>query len=271
MPESGATLSLSTAFNNGTFAGFAQPDLVLVSSDETLFYVHGTILSGTSFYQALANLYSESPTNSTAIVTPYPCPLPMDTNKVWVKVKDIVADELNVVLHALYNTSCANHQPSFGTVERAVDKMDSLFGFVVKSVIYPGREFYNYLLTFMLRKPLQIYALAAHHKIHDLAVSASARLLSYPLGEISDEESERMGPVYLRKLFLLHAERKERLIGLLVPSPHPHASIPGCGVREHRALKDLWAGTLVNVIYDLKPGEFLLSSYVTQFGRRRAK
>ena len=265
MQESAITLSVSTAFNNGTFAGLTQPDLVLVSSDETLFYVHGTILSGTSFYTALTNLHSEPPADSTPIVTPYACPLPEDNNKIWVKVKDIIADELNIVLHALYNTSCAKHQPKFDTVARAIDKMASLFGLVVKAVIRLGNEFYNYILTITPLHPLRVYALAAHHRIHSLAVKASAHLLSYPIGAISDEESERMGAIYLRKLFLLQMERKERLIGLLFSPLRPHASVPGCGPHEQKTLKGLWTGALANLIYDLRAGEFLSSSYcITQ-------
>ena len=264
MQERAKTLSVSTAFNNGTFAGLTQPDLVLVSSDETVFYIHHTILSGTSFYQALGNLHSGLLFDSTTPVTPYPCPLAADSHKLWVRVKDILADELNIVLHALYNTSCANHQPRFDTIARAIDKMASLFGLVVKNVIRPGNEFYNYILTITPLHPLQIYALAAYHKIHTLAVKASGHLLSYPIGAISDEESERMGAVYLRKLFLLQMGRKERLIGLLFSPPRPHASTPGCGLREQKTLKVLWAGALVNLVYDLRAGEFIPSFHVTQ-------
>ena len=252
-------LSVSTAFNVGTFTSMPEPDLVLVSSDETLFYVHSTAFSGTAFHTALAALGSEP--SASAAISVYPCPFE-ESNQLWVRVKGIVADELNIVLHALYNTSCANHHPRFETVERAVDKMTPLFGLVVNNVIRPGNEFYNYILTIMPLHPLQIYALAAHYQIHSLAIRASSHLLSYPIGGISDEECERMGPIYLRKLLLLQMERKERLIGLLFSPPRPHRTVTGCGSKEQKVLESLWAGALVNLTYDLRAGEFFRFCFV---------
>jgi len=250
-------LSVSTAFNVETFTRLPKPDLVLVSSDETLFYVHDTMLSGTSFHTALAALRSRP--SASVSISLYPCPFEV-SNEFWVKVEDVTADELNIVLHALYNTCCANHQPTFGTVERAVDKMALLFGLVVKNVICPGSELHNYLLTIIPLHPLQVYALAAHHEIHSLAVCASSHLLSYPIGAISDEECERMGATYLRKLFSLQMDRKERLIGLLFSAPRPHPRVSKCGPREQKLLEGLWAGALVNLTHDLRAGELHSSS-----------
>ena len=224
-------------FNDGRFAGLIPPDIVLVSSDETVFYVHGTVLLGSSFYRAIADLYSAPLADSTMSLTLYSCPIPQDSNKVWVKVKDITADELNIVLHALYDLSCANFQPSFDTIAHAIDKMASLLGLTVNAVIRPGKELYNYIFTLTPLQPLRIYALAAHHGIHDLAVNASAHLLSYPIEAIPDEETVRMGAIYLRKLCVLQTGRKERLVELLIPPPCSHPSVPTCGFHEQKAVK----------------------------------
>ena len=265
-------LSLSTAFNDGRFVGLMPPDIVLVSSDETLFYVHGTILSASSFCRAVANLHSGLPPNCAMSLTLYPCPLPHHSNKIWVKMNDIIADELNIILHALYDISCANFHPTFDIIDRAVDKMSSIFDLVVNIVVRPGKELYIYLSTITPLQPLRVYALAAHHKIHGLAVNASAHLLSYPLEAIPDEESERIGGIYLRKLCLLQNGRKERLIELLISPPRPHPSVPGCGLLEQKVVKALWAGALLPLIHNLRAGESISSFVVShRFGRRRAK
>jgi hypothetical protein len=47
--------------------------------------------------------------------------------------------------------------------------------------------------------PLQLYALAAHYDIFDLAVPTSSHLLSFPLSRLSDEMVERMGAIYLKR------------------------------------------------------------------------
>ena len=246
-------LSVSTAFNVGAFTSLPEPDLVLVSSDETLFYVHGTIFSGTPFHTSLAALGVEP--SASAAISLYPCPFE-ESNQLWAKMKGIDADELNIVLHALYNTSCANYHPSFETIERAVDKMSSIFGLIVNNVIAPCNEFYNYLLTIIPLQPLRFYAFAAHHRIHSLAIRASSHLLSYPIAAISDYECERMGATYLRKLVVLQAQRKEHLIGLLLHPPRPHHTVAGCGSREQKALRNLWAGALVSLTHDLRAGTY---------------
>ena len=265
VPEpSTQVLSVSTAFNLGTFPTSRPPDTVLVSSDETLFYIHGKILSKTSFWSAVAGGSAEQRTSADAgrsaiLLSVYPCPLPQDSKKVWLKVMNVTADELNIILHALYNTSCAIHSPTVGTLDQAIDKMASLFGISVNTVICPGNEVYNYLLNIMPLQPLRIYALAAHHRIHTMAVRASSHLLSYPIGAISDEECLRMGAIYLRKLIILQMERKERLVELLFSPPRPHPSIPGCGQGESKLVEALWAGALVNLTYDMRAGEFFFS------------
>ena len=66
------------------------------------------------------------------------------------------------------------------------------------------------------------YALAASHDLYSLAVPISSHLLSYPLHMLTDELAEKIGPVYLKRLFFLHLGRLDALRRLLLPPPHPH-------------------------------------------------
>ena len=66
---------------------------------------------------------------------------------------------------------------------------------------------------------LIIYILAAKHALHELAIAVSSYLLSYPLQNITDADATEMGPVYLRRLFLLHLTRANALKSLLSDPP----------------------------------------------------
>jgi len=173
-------LPVSTAFNIGTFTRLPEPDVVLVSSDDTLFYFHETMLFGTIIHVALADLRSGSS---------------------------------NPMTISLYS--------------------------------------------------LRVYAHSACHKTYSLVIRASSYLLSYPIpiALIPDKKCKRMGVIYLRKLFLLQMERKERLIGPLFSPSYSHRSVTGCRTQEQKVLKSLWAGALVNLTCDLRAGEFISSSH----------
>lgn len=152
------------------------------------------------------------------------------------------SEELNIILHALYDISLDAYRPSPDTVAAAVDRMPGL-GITVKQVIYPGCALYRHILSFAPLQPIEVYALAAHHDIHALAVQASSYLLNLDIQAVSEDNSVRMGPLYLLKLIRLHAIRFEALKAeLLVALPtHAPARVDTCSFGQQQQTKQIWA------------------------------
>lgn len=63
--------------------------------------------------------------------------------------------------------------------------------------------------------PLELYALAAHFDLLDLAVQTSPHLLALPLSILTDPIVERMGAIYTKRLFFLHLGRADALKRIL--------------------------------------------------------
>lgn len=84
---------------------------------------------------------------------------------------------LNVILHALYNLSCAQHSPALQTLLTAVNQMP-FYDICVRKHISPGTPLYQFLLSQAPLYPIDIYTLAAQHCLEDLAVNTSSHLLS---------------------------------------------------------------------------------------------
>jgi hypothetical protein len=136
--------------------------------------------------------------------------------------------------------SCAHYSPSFNDLHAAVVSLHT-FGVSLKAKIVPTQPLFNLLLSHAPLSPLELYALAAHYDLYDLAVSTSSHLLSLSLSSVTDELAERMGPLYLKRLFFLHFGRAEALKRLLLAPPHPHPPTPQCDFSEQKKLTRAWA------------------------------
>ena len=182
------------------------------------------------------------------------------TPHIWLKSTRLPADQLNIILHAIYNTTCAAHQPSIDVLEQAVDALLPEIGTPANELVAADTELFAYILRQAPLHPLRVFALGAHHGIHELAVRASGHLLSYSLSSLTDNEAERIGAVYLRKLVLLLVERTAKLRDLLLRPPMPHPPTKRCGFREQKAVEGLWAMAIVGVAWDVRPGTLSPSS-----------
>ncbi|KAF5326740.1 hypothetical protein D9619_004686 [Psilocybe cf. subviscida] len=142
---------------------------------------------------------------------------------------DCPSEELNIILHALYDMSLDAYRPSPDTIATAIDIMPRL-GVTVNRVVYPGCALYEYILTYTPIRPLEVYAMAAHHDVHSLAVYASAYLLNMEILSVSEDASTRMGPLYFLKLVRLHMARSDALKAslLVAPPAHPPAMVDRC-------------------------------------------
>jgi hypothetical protein len=159
--------------------------------------------------------------------------------------------------------SCVHYSPPFATLATAVERLP-VYGISPKLVILPANPTYASLLSQAPIFPLELYALAASFDLYDLAVATSSHLLSFPLATLSDEMAERIGPVYLKRLFFLHFGRSDALKRVLLPPPHPHAPTAWCDFNEQKKLTRAWALASAYLAWDARPGMSFNSLVQTQ-------
>lgn len=68
--------------------------------------------------------------------------------------------------------------------------------------------------------------------------------------------AERIGAVYLKRLFFLHFGRAEALKRILLPPPHPHAPTPSCDFSDQKKLTRAWALASAYLAWDTRPGPY---------------
>ena len=245
--DDGTTLlSVSTTFYPAAQHLPMQPDTVLLSTDSVFFYVHSQFLLTAS-------------ENAFMGVLPPPPPTSPDQEPVISLPDDSVV--LNIILHTVYEMSCAQYSPSFEAIVTAVNRLPA-YGIVPKTRIAPSAPLFSLLLSYAPLHPLELYALAATYDLYDLAVSTSSHLLSFPLASLTDEMAGRIGPVYLKRLFFLHFGRSDALKRVLLPPPHPHAPTPDCDFTEQKKLTRAWALASAYLAWDARPGK---SCYISQY------
>lgn len=163
------------------------------------------------------------------------------------------SDVLNVVLHTIYDMSCSHYSPSIHILSASIVSLKA-YGVDLSTYISPSTPLFNLLLSHSPASPLQVYALAAEHDLHQVAISASPHLLSFPLPTLTDDVAQQIGPVYLKRLFFLHLGRSDALKRLLLPPPHPHAPTPECDFTEQKKLTRAWALASAYLAWDARPG-----------------
>ena len=163
------------------------------------------------------------------------------------------ADVLSIILCVLYDVPCGGRSPSFNDLEKAIDRM-ATHGVIPKAHILPSTHIHSLLLSHASEEPLMLYSLAAHHGLEDLATSASAHLLSLSLHGITDDNSKRMGPIYLRRLMNLQMQRTELLKRLLMQPPDIHQPTRSCGYAEQRKVSERWMMVAAPLVWSAEPG-----------------
>ncbi|KAH9853672.1 hypothetical protein C2E23DRAFT_884819 [Lenzites betulinus] len=233
-------VSVSTTFHPGANLLPIAPDLIFLTSDGVFFYVHTTQVLAMSSNQ-FNGLVPPNPTKAkTRDDLGTVVPLPEEANV------------LNVILHAVYEASCAHYYPSLDTLLTAVDAMES-YGLSPKVHIAPSTHLYSLILSQAPVQPIVVYALAASHDLFDLAVPVSSHLLSFPLYSLTDDLAVRIGPVYIKRLFFLHLGRLDALKRLLLPPPHPHPPAGECDFTEQKKLTRAWALASAYLAWDARP------------------
>ncbi|KAJ7021671.1 hypothetical protein C8F04DRAFT_1273416 [Mycena alexandri] len=230
-------LSLSNTFLPTAQLRSQSPNLILLTPDLVFFYVHSEVLQDASENGFNNFLPTYSPTNE----LDYPIVTVPEASSV-----------LNILLHTIYGLDCAHYSPSFATLVKAVESMKT-YGIAPKLTILPSTSLFALLLCHAPHAPLDLYSLAGHYDIFDLAVAASAHLLSFSLPRLTDAAAKRMGPIYLKRLFFLHLGRTEALKRALLPPPKTHRPTPGCSPQGQQALAREWALASARLAEDLRP------------------
>ncbi|KAF8918748.1 hypothetical protein CPB85DRAFT_1002270 [Mucidula mucida] len=216
-------LQVSRIFHAGTRINGRPPDCALLSSDDIKFFFHASVASATSLGKH---------------------------NRC--RVQDDAA-VLNVILHTLYNLSCAQFQPSFESLVQAVERM-RVYGMDPRLYITPTNATFDVLLSHASFRPLELFALAAHLDIYALAAPTSSHLLSLKLFSLSDDICERIGPKYLARLYNLHTQRVATLKELVYTLPARHTDTPRCGKQDwQETLVREWSVTVAYLCHDATP------------------
>lgn len=230
---------MSTTFYPGAHHHSLPSDISFLSSDNVFFYVHSHLIlaaSDNGFQGLLPPLSASNKDQDPIIHVPE------------------VSTVLNIILHTVYDMSCAHYSPTFETLATAVSRLPQ-YGIKAKTAIMPSTPLYSLLLSYAPLHPLDLYALAASFDLYDLAVATSSHLLSFSLATLTDEMAERIGAVYLKRLFFLHFGRSDALKRVLLPPPHPHPPTPWCDFTEQKRLTRAWALASAYLAWDARPGE----------------
>lgn len=207
------------------------------------FYVHTTQVLALSTNH-FDNLVPPKPSNSTLHDDLGPVvPLPES------------ASVLNIVFHIIYDISCTHYHPAIDTLIAATDIMPK-YGLPPQQHLAPSTPLYALILSLAPMQPIAVYALAAAHDLHDLALHVSTHLLSFALHTLTDDLARRIGPLYMKRLVLLHLGRLDVLKRLLRPAPRPHGPTPRCDFAEQRRVGTAWTLAAAYLVWNARPGEY---------------
>ncbi|KIK61878.1 hypothetical protein GYMLUDRAFT_42289 [Collybiopsis luxurians FD-317 M1] len=235
-PIENESVSISTAFGVHAKCHALPPDLVFVTSDSVMFFVHSHIVLAASDNQ-FHSLVPKPSTNQS--------PNPM------IHVPD-TSETFNIILHLIYNLPSSQYTPSFDTISKAVNRL-SFYGIQAETYIIAKTPLHNLILSFAPILPIEVYILAAKHNLLDLAIPASSHLLSFDLSTLTEEKAEAMGAKYLRKLFFLHIGRSNALKRLLLKPPLPHPPTASCSFDDQKCLTRAWALASAYLVLDARP------------------
>ncbi|KAK0185944.1 hypothetical protein F5146DRAFT_1068607 [Armillaria mellea] len=215
--------------------GHQPVDIILISSDNVQFHVH------------LDALYNASSNGFASL-------LGTANQEPGIPVLTIPekSDILNIILLTIYGKPIADYRPAFDTLVTAVDSLER-YGIQPQRYVKPMQPLFEFIRFHIPRYPLDIYVLAAHYDLFQLAEAASSHLLSTALDAITEAQSMRMGAVYLKRLYDLHSRRIDALKNILIRSPEPHPSTPTCSLSDQNGVSRAWALSAAYLIWDARP------------------
>lgn len=212
----------------------AEPDIILSSTTGVVFNVHREVLRAASekILQAIDSIATQTP--------PGKVELPETT------------DVVEVILHAIYETTDRTHQVPIATLAAAVGSLDA-YGLKPMVLVAPDSFLYEQLVGAASEHAFTVFALASQHNLEALAVHVSRLLLTLDIQTVPEEEVATVHPKYLNRLLSLFDYRMERLRALLSESPVPHARTASCEAED--SVRQVWIAGLSTVLWKSRPGQ----------------
>jgi hypothetical protein len=232
--------SVSTVFHPGAVHPQLPADLILLSCDSVLFYVHSQRLIDASFN----GFNSYLPRQHSQM---YPSDL-----KLTVIVLPESSEVLGIVLHTLYMMSCSHFCPTSEIIVQAVQALKT-YGTSIKDYTAPSMPLYQLILSRAPLYPVELYAVASENDLLELATAISPHLLGYDLSSLTDVLCLRIGATYLKRLFFLHLGRSEALKRLLVAPPALHGPTADCDFAQQKKLTRAWTLAAAYLAWDPRP------------------
>ncbi|KAK0495473.1 hypothetical protein EDD18DRAFT_242610 [Armillaria luteobubalina] len=210
--------SVSTKFNKTFKYHNYLPDTQLVSLDSVLFEVryHEVVIASTNGFNKYLDHYAPR-----------------------VSIPE-TSETLNIILHAIHRMSCFQFRHSIDTLMTAVNLFPK-YGLEPKDFVSPTSPLFKDIRYKMPLSPLKVYVVASRHDLADLAAAASSHLLSFNITTMSNELTQLINPIYLKRLFDLQTTRINTLKRVLsIPPPH-HPATSACDFIAQKSLARAWA------------------------------
>ena len=160
---------------------------------------------------------------------------------------------LNVILHTMYSMPANAFGPSVGTLRAAVTGLVK-YGVPLQIFVARGTPLYNLFIAIAPQAPVDIYALAGRYNLYDLAAETSPLLLAHKMEDITPEQAEQMGPIYLNRLIGLQSRRVEVLKYVLKAPPRRHPETESCKAGDQDRLLRAWELTAAYFVWEQRPG-----------------
>ncbi|KAK0186697.1 hypothetical protein F5146DRAFT_1162095 [Armillaria mellea] len=208
-------------------------DTQLISTDAVVFYVHRyrLIEASSNSFDSLLDIH-------------WSC---------FLRAVPEHSEQLNIILHAVYEISCTPFQPTIDTILTAVCLLPK-YGLQPKNYVAPTLPLFNDIRYRMPASPLLTYVISSNYDLIELAVIASAYLLSLDISTMSEDMVEFINPVYLKRLFDLQRARINALKHQLAFPPEPHPATPECDFIAQRSLTAAWAYSTAHLIWNARAG-----------------
>ncbi|KAI0692347.1 hypothetical protein C8T65DRAFT_699527 [Cerioporus squamosus] len=235
----------ATTFGPAFQAHGTLPDLLLITADNASFYAHRHILQYTStndFGGLLAGREESINVPETSTI-------------------------LSIALRVVYGLSCLHLTDiALESVESSINVLLK-YGVPVQKFAAPHWPLFQLVLSHAPHRPIDAYALAAHHRLEELAVAVSAHLLAYDLSTLTDELTMKMGSIYVKRLFNLHQTRRNALKNIVMKPPAMHRPNLACGTAQQRQLTQAWAFAAAEMAWNVPPS---MSTHMLQYAFERA-
>jgi len=219
-----AAIWVSTVFSPHASFDPSDPDIIFLSADVAMFYVHRDRIASSSprWASMVPTTCERASAGSLPMVT-------LPENSVV----------LDVMLRAIYQLSDPQHNPAIETIVSAVDALEK-YGVRIKTLFEPTSQLFKLVLRHAPLRPLETYAFAAQHGLEALAVLVSPYLLSVDISSISDDTAIQIGPIYFKRLIVLQHSRLTSLRGIIYSPPYPHPPMAKCDLFSRTAVSRAW-------------------------------